>query len=109
MNEITRADVAMNNVLVRGRRDVINNIFYTYIYAGCYILMGTTLLWIPTHPLPWLGRNIKAVVPAKASPKASPKRASVPKAKAKAKVRSGQRTRVKKTGKAKAAKEEDDE
>jgi len=46
MNEITRADVAMNNVLVRGRRDVINNIFYTIyiIYAGCYILMGTTLL-----------------------------------------------------------------
>ena len=69
--------------------------------------MGTTLLWIPTHPLPWLGRNIKAVVPAKASPKASPKRASVPKAKAK--VRSAKRTRVKKTGKAKPAKEEDDE
>ena len=61
--------------------------------------MGTTLLWIPTHPLPWLGRNIKAVVPAKASPKA----------KAKAKVRSAKRTRVKKTGKAKPAKEEDDE
>jgi len=72
MNEITRADVAMNNVLVRGR-------------------------------------NIKAVVPPKASPKASPKRASVPKAKAKAKVRSGKRPRVKKTGKAKPAKEEDDE
>lgn len=70
MNEITRADVAMNNVLVRGRK-------------------------------------IKAVVPPKASPKASPKRASVPKAKAK--VRSGKRPRVKKTGKAKPAKEEDDE
>ena len=39
MNEITRADVAMNNVLVRGRRDVINNIYYT--------MQGVTYSWAP--------------------------------------------------------------
>ena len=112
-HEITKADVVMNNVLVRGRRDVYNQ----SIYLVCRICFST-YSWAPlltnllsTHLLPWLGRNIKAMVAPKATPKASPKRASQksPKVKAAAKSKSVKRTRAKKNGKTKDAKEEADD
>ena len=112
-HEITKADVVMNNVLVRGRRDVYNQ----SIYLVCRICFST-YSWAPlltnllsTHLLPWPGRNIKAIVPPKATPKASPKRASQksPKVKAVAKSKSVKRPTAKKNRKAKAAKDAKEE